>query len=83
MRCPFDYGILDGLMLLLCEMLVQVIRFVFDLLYEVRHENTAFCKWGNKGADQLCGNHAADQCLCFRFIDRTILLLRKSEMSNL
>ena len=23
-RCPFDYGIMDGLMLLLCEMLVQV-----------------------------------------------------------
>ena len=82
MRCPFDYGILDGLMLLLCEMLVQV-RFVFDLLYEVCHEDTAFCKWENKGADQLCGNRAAGQCLCFRFIDRTILLLRKSEMSNL
>lgn len=23
-RCPFDYGVLDGLLLLLCEMLAQV-----------------------------------------------------------
>lgn len=25
-RCPFDYGVLDGLLLLLCEMLAQVIN---------------------------------------------------------
>ena len=25
----------------------------------------------NKGADQLRGNHKADQCLCFRYIQRS------------
>ena len=26
----------------------------------------SICK--NKDGDQLCGNHATDQCLCFRYI---------------
>ena len=34
----------------------------------------AFCIWENKGADQLRGNRAAVQHLCFRYIDGTILL---------
>ena len=29
----------------------------------------------NKGAEQLRGNHAADQRLCFHYIDSTISLL--------
>ena len=33
--------------------------------------------------DQLRGNHEADQRLCFRYIDSTIPLLSKSEISNL
>ena len=37
----------------------------------------------NKGADQLCGNHEADQRLCGRCIVSTILLLSKSEISSL
>ena len=37
----------------------------------------------NKGGDQLCGNHAADQLLCFRYTDSTIALLPKSEISSL
>ena len=37
----------------------------------------AFCICENKDADQLCGNHEADQCLCFRYIDSTIPLLSK------
>ena len=28
----------------------------------------AFCICENKGADQLCSNCTADQCLCFRYI---------------
>ena len=32
----------------------------------------------NKGADQLHGNNAADQCLCFGYIDSTIPLLPKA-----
>ena len=39
----------------------------------------AFCIFKNKGADQLCGNCAADQHLCFPYIDSTIPLLLKSE----
>ncbi|KAL4223174.1 Serine/threonine-protein kinase 36 [Mactra antiquata] len=33
-RCPFDYGILDGLMLLLCEMLIQADAPVAQLYIE-------------------------------------------------
>ena len=28
-----------------------------------------FCICENKDADQLCGNHASDQRLCFHYID--------------
>ena len=40
------------------------------------------CIGENKGADQLRGNREADQRLCFRCMDSTILLL-KSEISSL
>ena len=43
----------------------------------------AFCICENKDADQLCGNREADQRLCFRYIDSTIPLLPKSEISML
>ena len=39
----------------------------------------AFCISKNKGSDQLHCNRAADQRLCFRFIDSTILILPKPE----
>ena len=48
-----------------------------------------FCICENKDADQLRGNREADQhCeadqrLCFRYIDSTIPLLSKSEISSL
>ena len=35
----------------------------------------AFCICENKAADQLRGNCAADQRLCFRYIDSIITLL--------
>ena len=38
-------------------------------LYEPRYEKTGSLH--NKGADQLRGNRAADQRLCFHFIDST------------
>ena len=41
----------------------------------------AFCIGENKGADQLRANRAADQRLCFRYIDSTIPLLYNSEIS--
>ena len=42
----------------------------------------AFCICENKDADQLRGNHEADQRLCFRYIDSTIPLLPKYEISS-
>ena len=42
-----------------------------------------FCICENKYADQLRGNREADQRLCFRYIDSTIPLLSKSEISGL
>ena len=45
--------------------------------------NPAFYICENKGADQLRGSHAADQRLCFRYIDSTIPQLLKSEISSL
>ena len=41
----------------------------------------AFCTFENKDADQLRGE--ADQRLCFRYIDSTIPVLSKSEISSL
>ena len=43
----------------------------------------AFCICENKDADQLRGNREADQRLCFRYIDSTIPLLPKFEISSL
>ena len=37
----------------------------------------------NKGTDQMRSNCAADQCLCFHYIDSTIPLLSKSKISSL
>ena len=42
----------------------------------------AFCICENKDTDQLRGNREADQRLCFRYIDSTIPLLIKSEISS-
>ena len=36
----------------------------------------------NKVEDQLRGNSATDQCLCFHHIDSTIPLLPKSKISS-
>ena len=53
-------------------------------LFWTRYEkNPAFCICENKDADQLRGNREADQRLCFRFLDSTIPLLSKSEISSL
>ena len=43
---------------------------------------SAFCICENKDAEQLRGNHEADQRLCFRYIDSTIPLLLKYEISS-
>ena len=43
----------------------------------------AFCICKNKDADQLPSNCAADQRLYFRYLDSTIPVLPKSEISSL
>ena len=43
----------------------------------------AFCISENKDADQLSGYREADQRLCLRYIDSTIPLLPKAEISSL
>ena len=45
--------------------------------------NPTFCICENKDTDQLRGNRETDQRLCFCYIDRTIPLLSKSEISSL
>ena len=45
-------------------------------------EKLTICIGENKGADQLRGNHEADQRLCFRYTDSTIPLLPKYEISS-
>ena len=45
--------------------------------------NTDFCICENKDSDQLRSNCAADQRLCFHYMDSTIPLLSKSEISSL
>ena len=44
--------------------------------------NPAFGIYENKNADQLRGNRATDQRLCFHCIDGTIHLLSKSAISS-
>ena len=53
----------------------------YDLSLVMR--KPAFCICENKDADQLRGNREADQRLCFRYIDSTIPLLSKSEISSI
>ena len=43
----------------------------------------ALCICENKDADQFRGNREADQRLCFRYIDSTIPLVPKYEISNI
>ena len=43
----------------------------------------AYCITENEGADQLRGSQAADQHLCFRYIDSTISQLSTSKILSL
>ena len=56
---------------------------LMDISFEPRHEKTAFFIRENKDADQLRGDREADQRLCFRYIDSTVPLLSKYEISSL
>ena len=54
-------------------------------VYQMSHvmRKPTFCICKNKEADQLRGNREADQRLCFRYIDSTIPLFSKPEISRL
>ena len=56
-----------------------------EIVYYKSHvmRKPAFCICENKDADQLRGNREADQRLCFLYIDSTIPLLSKPEISSL
>ena len=45
-------------------------------------KKTDFCICKNKGADQLGGNHKADQHLCFHYTDSTMPLLPEAKISS-
>ena len=56
-------------------------KSIHDMSFVVR--KPAFCICKNKDADQLRGDHEADQHLCFSYTDSTIPLLPKTEISSL
>ena len=58
----------------------QIMLTCFHMSHVVR--KPFFCICVNKDADQLRGNHEADQRLCFRYTDSTIPLLSKSKISS-
>ena len=63
---------------------IYIIVCTFSLKHMSRvMRKPAFCIRENKDADQLHGNREADQRLCFHYIDSTIPLLSKSEISIL
>ena len=68
--------------------ILSVIKGVTGVTLEMHNmsrvmRKQTFCICENKGADQLRGNREADQRLCFRYLDSTISLLPKSEISTL
>ena len=56
-----------------------IVLFAFD--HKMTKSDFCICK--SKGGDQLCGNHAVEQHLCFCYIECTIPLLSESETSSL
>ena len=71
-----------------CIQIIATLRWWYGLFHCQHCQNSslimrkpALCE--KKGTDQLHCNLAADQCLCLRYIDRTIPLLSKSDVSSL
>ena len=62
---------------------MKLIDFKVASIFEPRREKNIFLHMPKQNADQLRGNHEADQRLCFRYIDSTIPLLPESEISSL
>ena len=81
--CHLTFHNLKGL----CVFIVSPDRLKWDTIKMNKMSRVmrkpTFCICENKDADQLRGNREADQRLCFRYVDSTIPLLSKSEMSSL
>ena len=81
------YGLADSedLIRLLLNNLIRVCIVSLLHLHHLSRvvRKLAFCVCENKATDQLCGNLTADQRLCFRYMDSTIPLFSKSEISSL
>ena len=56
-------------------------KFMIQMSRVMRKQTFCICE--NKAADQLRGNREADQRLCFRYIESTIPLLSKLEISSI
>ena len=68
--------------------LVIILQFTFSFQAALQQmslcvRKPTICLCENKDADQLRGNHEADQRLCFRYTDSTVPLLLKSKISSL
>ena len=75
---------LEQLFLLFTRQKHNIEQKHIDIKYQMSLvRKPAFCICENKDADQLRGNREADQHLWFRYIDSTIPLLPKSEISSL
>ena len=72
---------LDSILSKIPMLFVSAILVKYKLSQIMRKPVYGICE--NKDADQLRGNREADQRLCFRYIDRIIPLLSKSEISSL
>ena len=60
------------------KLFIAIMMIKHDFHMSLVMRKTFFCICENKDADQLRDNREADQRLCFRYTDSTILLLPKS-----
>ena len=77
--CPLFMGLLPVIQMNAAQSLA--INCIIYMSLVMRKPPYCICE--NKDADQLRSNREADQRLCFRYRDSTILLLPKSEISSL
>ena len=78
-----EYNIFYGLneLEITSRISMQGTNYIYYMSLVMRKPDFCICE--NKDADQLRGDREADQRPCFRYIDSTISLLPKYEISNL
>ena len=72
-----------GILILIKKATEPVCLYPCKGIYEPRHEKTNILHMRKQRRRSACGGREADQCLCFRYIDSTIPLLSKSEISSI